>query len=162
MTSQPGLKGTYVRPIEPTLFPRPPTAGTVDETDDGDAQLASHLLGVHLLLEDGGVSRAAADGEVVAANHDRPAVDAAAAHYEVGGDDALQLGPLVLRLAGQLADLVEAAGVEEGCDPFANGEPAGVVLALDLLSAAHGPRQPLAPPQLLELWLPGHPAITSR
>ena len=59
-------------------------AGAVDQADDRQAQLVGHLLGVDLLLGDGGVGRAAPDGEVVAADHHRAAVDAAPTHDEVG------------------------------------------------------------------------------
>ena len=64
-------------------------------------QVVRHALGVHLLLEDRRVGRAAAHGEVVAADHDRAAVDAAAAHDEVRGRDVDEVAVVVVRRRGR-------------------------------------------------------------
>lgn len=68
-----------------------------------------------------------------------------------------QLAVLVDGPAGQGADLVEGAGVEQKVDPLADGEPAGIAHALHALGAAHPPGQLLAPAQLGDLRLPRHP-----
>ena len=68
---------------------------------------------------------------------------------------------VVLGLAGDGADLVEAAAIDQAVDALAHGEPAAVVLALDLVGAAHPPRQLLARAQLVELRLPAHRALRS-
>ena len=59
---------------------------------------------------------------------------------------------------GDRADLVEAAGIEQGVDALAHGEPARVVLALDLLGAAHFAGERLAAAQLLDVVFPAHDA----
>ena len=51
---------------------------------------------------------------------------------------------------------MEAARVEQPLQALAHGEPAGRVLALHALVAAHLPGQLLAAAQLLELGLPAH------
>ena len=52
--------------------------------------------------------------------------------------------------------------VEQGVDPLAHGELAGIVLALDLVGPAHLPRQRLAPAQFLDLGFPAHYASRTR
>ncbi len=137
---------------------RTATAGAVDQSHDGDAQLERHLLGVDLLLPDGGVGRAAAHGEVVPADHDGTTVDAAAPHYEVAGGERLELAVLaVAALAGQRADLVEGVRVEQRVDALAHRELAPRVLPLDLLRTAHGVSQGLTPVQLVDVVLPAVP-----
>jgi hypothetical protein len=111
---------------------------------------------VHLLLEDGRVGRTAAHGEVVAGHDDGPAADAGAAHHEVRGREAHHAAVVVLGAAGQGADLVERARVHECGDALADSEPAGFVLAGDLVVAAHTRGQLGATPQLVELGIPGH------
>jgi len=51
---------------------------------------------------------------------------------------------------------VERVPVEEAFDPLADREPAGLVLALDVLGAAHRARQLLAPLELFDLGIPIH------
>ena len=137
-------------------------ARAVHEPDEREAQVVGQALGVDGLLPDRGVGGAAADGEVVALHDRAAAVDAALADDRVRGQELGQLAVLVVgAAAGERSGLVEAARVEEPLDPLANRQPAGRVLALDPLLAAHPPRELLAPAQLLELGLPGHRAQTS-
>ena len=70
----------------------------------------------------------------------------------------------VAALAGQRADLVERARVEQRVDALAHRQLAPGVLALDLLRATHGVGQRLAPMQLVDVVLPGHasPMVTPR
>ena len=78
------------------------------------------------------VGRTAAHREVVAADHDRPSLDLAAAEDEVGGHQLLEI--VVLVIAGEardLADFVERALVEQQVDPFADVVAAAILLALD-------------------------------
>ena len=122
-----------------------------------------HPLGVDHLLPDGRVRGAAADGEVVALHYRPPAVDAAGADHDVGGEEVLDLAVVAVgRPPGERARLVEAAGIEEPLDPLADGEPPGGVLALDPLLAAHLARQRFAAAKLVELGLPGHRDLGSR
>lgn len=141
-------------------FDRAATAGAVDQPHDGNAELAGHPLGDHLLLVDRRVGGAAAYGEVVAAHRHRPALDAAATTDEVRGLEVEQLAvPVVLRLAAQRADLVEAAGIEQLIDALPYRELAAVVLALDLVRPAHASAHRLAAAQLVDLRLPAHGAF---
>jgi len=62
-------------------------------------------------------------------------------------------------LAGDGADLVEGALVDQPVDALAHGQPAAIVLALDLVRPAHLPRQRLAPTQFFQFRLPGHAGL---
>ena len=63
--------------------------------------------------------------------------------------------------AGDRADLVEAAAIDQTVDALADGELAGIVLALDLVGAAEPPREFLALAQLVQFRLPSHRALRS-
>jgi hypothetical protein len=116
-----------------------------------------HLLAQQMLLLDRGVGGATAHGEVVAADHDRPAVDPGPPEDEVRRREVGEVVvTVVARLAGDLAQLVKAAGVDEPVDPLADGQSAAVVLSLDARGAAELLGKRLAPPQLLHLGLPSH------
>ena len=92
----------------------------------GEVHDLHHLLGHHL------AERAAEDGEVLAEDEDRPAVDGA-----VAGDDGVAPRPVLVHLevVGAVADegveLLERAGVEELLDPLARGQLALGVLLFD-------------------------------
>ncbi len=58
--------------------------------------------------------------------------------------------------AGNRADLVEAFWVDDLVDTLANGEPALVMLTLDLVNASHLPRERFAPGEVVEFRLPVH------
>ncbi len=131
-------------------------AGAVHQAHERHAQLVGQPLGVDHLLPDGGVGRAAANREVVALHHGRPAVDLATPHHAVGGQEVHELAVLVGPAAGELARLAEGALVEQPPDALAHGQAPARVLASDPLLAAHLLREPLAAAQLLELGLPGH------
>src|SRR3989304_454770 len=77
-------------------------------------------------------------GEVIAAHDDPAAVDAGEAHDEVAGAEVEEVALVVVfGAAGELASLGEAAGVHQAGDAFADGELAAVVLAFDVVRAAH-------------------------
>jgi hypothetical protein len=66
---------------------------------------------------------AAEDGEVLAGEMDEAAADGAGAgHDAVGGDLLARHAEQGLPVLGEQADLLEAAGVDEGVDPLAGGE----------------------------------------
>src|SRR5262252_6966850 len=111
---------------------------------------------------DGRIRGPTADGEVVAADHDPTAFDAADADHAVGRREARQLTVLVSREPRQGAVLLEAVAVEESVDPLANGQPAGRVLASDAVGPAHLPSQLLSPAQLFQFRLPAHNQGLSR
>src|SRR5262249_20533932 len=120
------------------------------------SQLSSHPLAVTLLAADRRVVGAAADREVVAAHDDTAAVDAARSHDEVRGTDRDQLVAVVCCGAGEGAGFVERAVIQQALDALTNSETAGLVLPFDVVGAAHGSRQLLAPLELLDLRVPGH------
>jgi hypothetical protein len=110
-----------------------------------------------VLALDGGVRGAAAHGEVVAAHHHRAAFHAGAAEHEVGRREVHQLVSLVVSgAAGDLADLVERALVDEARDALANGEAPAIVLPFHPLGAAERLGEGLAATQLVHLRLPVH------
>src|SRR5690606_33636394 len=63
---------------------------------------------------------------------------------------------VVLGEAGYRADLVEAAGVDQGVDALAHGQLAVGVVPGDLLGAAHLPGEFLPTGVLVDLGLPAH------
>jgi hypothetical protein len=128
-----------------------PGAARVVEPDQGHAELERHvhhladLAGVHL------AQRAADDGEVLAEEVDRPALD-----QRVPGDDAVaeellllhaEIGAAVRREA---VELDEGALVDEELDPLARGQLALLVLRGDALGAAAGEREGAHALQALE------------
>ncbi len=142
---------------------RAAAAGAVDQPHERHAQLVRHLLGHHLLAADRRIRRAAAHGEIVAADHDRPAFDPPAPEHEIRGLERLKLAVVaILRAARERADLVKAAGIEQLLDPLAHREPAGIVLALDLVRPAHLARQGLAAAQFLDIGFPAHASTPGR
>ncbi len=108
-------------------------------------------------LADAGVVHPAAHGEVVARDDDRTTVDFAAPGHQIGGEKIRELARLVVfRLAGKRPHLVEGAGIEQPVDPLADVELALVVMAGELLGAAHLSGQRLAPAKLIDLRFPAH------
>src|SRR5262249_54626153 len=133
---------------------RAAAARTLDDADDRQPQIVRHLLGHQRLFADRRVGRAAAYGEIVADPDDRPSVDLRAAHHAIRRDQLLQFALfVVLRPAGDRTDLVKAAAIDEPVDALAYGEPASLVLALDLVGAAQLARLPLAFAQFVEFRL---------
>ena len=144
---------------EPVLlqhFDAAAAPGPLDQPDQRHPQLVGEPLGVDLLLHDPGVGRTAAHGEVVAAEHHAAPLEPRGADHEVGRGEAGQLTVHIGRRPGQRADLVETARVGEPGDPLADGQPAGGVLARDLLRTAHRLRERAPPRQLVDLGLPAH------
>ena len=112
---------------------------------------------MHLLAADRSVGGAAAHREVVASDDDRPPIDAPAPKHEIGRQERLQFAiRAVLRFAGEGADFVEAAWIEQRIDALAHRELASIVLALDLVRSAHLPRQRLAAAQFFDIGFPAH------
>ena len=113
-------------------------AGAVDEADDREAELARGLLAPAHLVADGAVGGAAADGEVIAADDDRPAIDGPPAGDKVGWCEGLDLAVLVvLDSACERADFSKGSGIEELVDALADGCAALGDVARDALFAAH-------------------------
>ena len=116
-----------------------------------------HLLGHQRLCRDRGIGRAAAHGEIVADHDHGAAVDLAAAEHAVRRRQVLEFAVLVVfGDAGDGADLVEGILVDQPVDALANGEPALVMLALDLVNASHLARERFAPGEVVEFRLPVH------
>ena len=142
---------------------RAAAARPVHEPHQRQPQVVREPLGVDHLLPDGGVGRAAADGEVVALHDRRAALDLALPADHVGRGERAELAVLVVgRAARQRAGLVERARVEQPLDPLAHRPAARGVLARHPLLAAHLAGERLAAAQLLELGLPAHAAVASQ
>ncbi len=157
--SQPSTPGTLARPVVSIVLTEPAAARALDQADQRQAQVVRHPLALVVLAPDGRVGRAAAHGEVVAADHDRAAVDLGAPEHEVRrGEGDQVVVRVVARAAGDLADLVEAAGVGELGDALEDRQAPAVVLALHALGPAQLRGELLAPSQLVQLLLPIHAA----
>ena len=136
---------------------RAAAAGTLDDADDGQSEIMRHLLGHQRFRGDRSIRRAAAHGKIVADHDHGAAVDPAAAEHAVR---RRQLGEFAARVIladpGDSADLVKTVWIHQPVDALANGEPALVVLPLDLVNASHLARERFAPGEVVELRLPGH------
>src|SRR5205823_11566860 len=136
---------------------RAAAARAFDHANDRKAKIMRHFLGHQRLGRYRGVSRAAAHGEIVTDHDHGAAVDLAAAEHAVGRRQVLEFAVfVVLGDAGNRADLVEGILVDQSVDALTNGEPALVMLALDLVNASHLARERFAPSELVELRLPVH------
>src|SRR5215472_12968265 len=83
-------------------------ARALDQPDDRQVQLVRELLGVDLLADDRGISRAAANGEVVTADDYLAAVQAPGSGHEIGRHEAGELAGLVISSgSGERPDLVK-------------------------------------------------------
>ena len=119
--------------------------------------LQRQFLGVDALAQAGLVGRAAAQREVLAADHAVAAVDASETENEVCRRERDDLSRLVtLDTAGTGTDLAKARLVQHAVDPFANGQPALRVLARHVLPAALLPGDRELVPEFGELTFPGH------
>src|SRR5439155_20377768 len=112
--------------------------GALSQAANGPAEIVRHLLGHQRFCRDRGISGAATHGEIVT-NHDHgAAIDRAATADAVRRRQILQFALfIILADTGNSADLVKALRVNEFVNPLANGEPALVVLPLDLVNASH-------------------------
>src|SRR5262249_36295371 len=126
---------------------RTAAAGAFDQTNDRHAKPRGDLLRHFRLALDRGIRRAATQREVVAGDHDGPALQQAAAKYAVTRNERGDVAPLVIRgLAGDAADFMEAAGVQQAIDAFANRQPAALMLPRDAFRPTQftGQRAPMA------------------
>ena len=99
--------------------------------------LHGEVFGVDALAQSGRVRRAALQGEVLAADHHPTALYATETDDVVGRDEARQFVVVVVVGDGRgLALLLERARIEQGVDPFADGQPAAGVLLGDAVLAA--------------------------
>lgn len=136
---------------------RAAAAGALDDADDGQTEVVRHLLRHQGLCRDRRIRRAAAHREIVADHDHGAAVDACTAEHAVRRRHGFQLARgIILTDAGDGTDLVEAALVDQFVDAFPNSQPALVMLSLDLVNAAHLPREGFAPGELVEFRLPVH------
>ncbi len=132
-------------------------AAALEEADQRQPVADGELLGEDALAQAGGGGRAAAQGEVLAAQHAGPPVDLREAEHVVGRREGGQLAALVeLGVTGEGALLAEAPGVRQGLDALADREPAQLVLARHGLRAAELLRPAAALLDALDLRLPAH------
>ena len=136
---------------------RTSAARTFDHANDRQAEIIRHLFGHQRLGRDRRIGRAAAHGEVVADHDHGAAVDLAAAEHAVRRCQMPEFVVFVVFTdAGDGADLVEAFLVNDLVDALPNGEPALVMLTLDLVNASHLARERFAPGEVVEFRLPVH------
>ena len=115
------------------------------------------------LLAQAAVVGAAAHGEVVAGDEHIAAVDAGAAAHHVGRREADEIAlRVVLGKAGDGADLLEGALIDEPGDALAHGELARGLVAGDLVGAAQRQGEPAPALHFVELGLPAHARVRLR
>ena len=112
-------------------------ASALVESDEGKLELEGEILDVDALAKPGGVGGSAPQGEVLAADHDRAAVDAARSDHVVRRGEADEPARVVvLRLPRPLAVLAERSRVEQPVDPLADGREPAPALPRDAFRAA--------------------------
>ena len=112
-------------------------AATFQRAHQRHLVLHRQVFGVDALAQAGGIRRTTLQGEVLAAHHQPPTVDAAEAHHIVRGYESGQpVVIVVVRDGGGQALLLEGARIEQGVDALADGESAASVLLGDALFAA--------------------------
>ena len=130
--------------------------GALVEDEERHPVLASHV-GEEEALEaflGADVGCAAADREVLAPDDDRATVDLGQA-ADVGQRlEVLELSVFVRAVAGETADLVEAPGIDQRVDPFADGQLAQFMLTVDALLATHLEGQLAAQVEFVNFGLP--------
>ena len=120
-----------------------------------------HLLAGDQLVADGAVVGAAAHGEIVTDHHHRPALHPTPARDQVRGNEAVEPAlVVVLTGTGELAELAEAARVEQPVDALAYRQPAVVAMALELFLAPHLLGEPMTMSEFLELLFPGQGTVS--
>ena len=131
--------GRLARPVVSIVFTEPPPPEPSISRMIGmrnSAAICSDIFGLPLIEASAEPPRKVKSSPAITTG--RPSTRAAAEHavgrHEV--DDLPAVG-VVRRLAGDGADLVEAAGVQHAVDALAHGEPAALVLARHTLRAAH-------------------------
>ncbi len=134
------------RQIGPALgldgLDRTAAARTLDQAKDRQAQFVGHFFGIDGLFLDRRIGRAAANGEVVAADNHRAAINPAPPHDAVGGRMGGDIAiPVVFVGSGGGADFPKCAVIEDLVDPLPHGQPAALVLTLYLVFAAQLFRQ---------------------
>ena len=134
-------------------------AGVVDE-DERAAGLEGQLHHVGDLVRVDLAGGAAEDGEVLAGEVDEPAVDGGGAGDDaVGGDLLAGHAEVDLAVLGEQADLLEAAGIDEGVDALAGGELALLLLLGQAVGAAALPEALLLLAEVLDQLLHRLPRI---
>ncbi len=91
------------------------------------------------------------------------AVDLPGSVHEVGRREGGEAAALVVSgAAGQNADFVERARIEQTVDALADGQASGIVLPLDVGRAAHFSGEGFAASDLVEFGLPAHCGYCTR
>ena len=134
---------------------RAAAARAFDQPDDRHAEPGRELLRHFRLALDRGIGRAAAHGEIVAGDDDGPAIDRAAAKHAVARHEVRDVTfGVVGGFAGDAADLLERAGIEQAIDALPHRQAAAFVLTLDPFLAAHLAGECLALTEFGELRFP--------
>jgi hypothetical protein len=86
----------------------------------------------------GSIGRTPSDGEIIAGNYDRPAIDVSRPKNKIRRHKRLQFAILVVLSApGQFADFVECIPIYNGIKAFPYGQLTEFVLPCHLLFSAH-------------------------
>src|SRR5262249_35080721 len=132
----------------------------VDQVDERNAIARGEILdeaALPALAASTAGARAAFDRVVFATHRHRTAVDLADTGDIRMGHERKQLAVLtVLSMAGELADFLKAAGIQQSGDALAHGELAFGVVPRHRLGSAAGFRQASPTVKLLDLCRPAH------
>ena len=137
---------------------RDTAAGAVDQVYQGNAIIGGQVLdeaALTSLLAVAGPADAAAHGEILAAHRDRTTVDAGKPHDVGRRGNAAELAVGIAALAGEDADLLKAALVDQPVDALADGEAALLVVLGDRFRTAELQRLASPQAQLGGLGVPG-------
>ena len=105
----------------------------------------------------GGVRRPAPYGEVVSRQHDRAPIDVSGSEEEVCGSELTQAAFLIVASdPGECTDLVKGSSVRDRVDALADRQFSELVLACDLVLAAHLMGHRRTALKLLDLCTPAH------
>ena len=135
----------------------------VNHLDERHTVFGGHPDGLDHFLPDRGVRRATAHGEIIGEDDSGITIERGAARDGGGGGESLQFVVRAIGgLAGDLADFMEAAGIDKEGDALTHCQLAAPALAFDRLFAAHLFRQALAPAEFLNRFFPTHAFINRR
>ncbi len=134
---------------------RTAAARSFNQANDRHAELRRDLLRHLGLALDGGVGRSTAQREVIAGDDHWPPIHGAAPEYAVSGNETDDVAfRIIARLAGDAADFLEAARIEQSVYALTHGQAATRVLPGDTVLATELACQRLPLAQLGQFGFP--------
>jgi hypothetical protein len=118
------------------------------------------LLGINRFIADRPIRRAAANREIIAADHDLATINAPRAVNKVRWRECRQRAVFVSRAACQCAALVKRIGIEQAGNAFAHRQTAIGMMARNVRFAAHLFGQFDAAFDLFDFRLPGQVSVS--